>query len=176
MKDNSVILLGANYNTDQNFMNSYARRLILFPVLLVAYFIVAVVGHNRAGQEVFPFFTWSLFTYIPSPIARPELWVKRVGENKFQDPKPYYQLKRYFPTASRGDSVVAKLVSRMVAAHGNARAEQFEDLRILLETKYLNGKDVDYIIAVVSYEPIERWRSGAILKLIPVYENSDDQN
>jgi len=128
------------------------------------YLFVAVVATEVRGQEIFPFFNWSLFSAASNPKTDNVLVIRSVDGVKLARPTLFYDMGRRFSAAKRGDSRVAKATDQLryaVTYHDPAREKQ---LRATIETTFMGEADqVEYDLAVMAYDPIERLNSGAIL-------------
>lgn len=157
-------------------MKSYIRTIVFFPLFLLVYTLVATVDKETTkGKEFFPFFQWSLFTYIPSPAYANELWVTGFDGNDLPEPLFIFELKDQFRLAARNSPTVFKLLDRIALAYQDEDNETLARLISLLEQNYLkDNPDTDYIIVGVVFEPIERWRTKEIDKYWVIYDSRTD--
>ena len=139
-----------------------AQRLV--PLLFVVYSGVAVAGGLWAPKgEVFPFFNWSLFTKVSDQRGICEVEILALDGVALETPTRFYDLPKRFAAAQQRSSSIVKLAVRMAKAHRAGDLERFDSLRDVLESSYLGEVDqVTYRLVVYRYNPIERWRSGAV--------------
>ena len=139
-----------------------AQRLV--PLLFVVYSGVAIAGGLWAPKgEVFPFFNWSLFTKVSDQRSICEVEILALDGVALETPTRFYDLPKRFAAAQQRSSSIVKLAWRMAKVHKSGDVEQFARLRSVLETSYLGDVDqMTYRLVVYRYNPIERWRSGAV--------------
>lgn len=129
---------------------------------LVAYSVIAVAGNLFAPRgEYFPFFSWSLFSEIPAKRSTFELYIIRVGDELFDEPRNFFDLSAYFEAAKRRSSTVSKATKRLGRALVWA-PETIGAVRAVFEEQLVREHEqVEYVIARVAYRPLDRWRTGA---------------
>ncbi|HSF94612.1 MAG TPA: hypothetical protein VLA52_06250 [Thermohalobaculum sp.] len=134
-----------------------------FFLLFLAYSLVASMGmsfHER--KEVFPVFSWSLFTYVWENAWGYEVDIVRVDDQVFDPPKNFYELGHIFSFAGARDPGIIKAASDVVSAREHD-PDRLDDLRAVIEDRYLAGPSrVDYNIVFVVFEPLERWHTGRL--------------
>lgn len=122
------------------------------PVLLVAvgYAAIAILARVVTGGEIYPFFTWDLFSRIPAEQLRPTLYLEGVGQQPFATPVPLFE-SRY----SRGNEINgSKLTGALVSA---LRDDADEQARLLaaLRRQHLPS-EATWAVVWERYDPIER--------------------
>ncbi len=129
---------------------------------LIGYSVVAVAGNLFAPRgEYFPFFSWSLFSDVPAERSTFELYIVRIDDTAFDEPRNFFDLPEYFEAARRRSSTVSK------ATKGLGRAllwapEDVAAVRAVFEEQLVREHaQVEYAIARVAYRPLDRWRTGA---------------
>lgn len=132
-------------------------------ILLGAYVLVAVGGNLMHPQgEVFPVFSWSLFSQVHNPARGVELEILEIDGERFAEPRGFFTLPERFVHAARNNMDVNKAVvsfmTRLRAGEDTTR------LRRRIEAVYLGEAErVRWQVSVVAFDPLERHRSGAIL-------------
>lgn len=157
-------------------MKYYVRTIILFPLFLLVYTLVATVDKETTkGKEIFPFFQWSLFTYIPSPAYANELWVIGFDGEDLPQPTFIFELKDQYRVAAHNSPTVFKLLDRIALAQQDGDNKTFARLITLLEENYLKDKSgTEYMIVGVVFEPIKRWKSNEIDRFRVIYDSRTD--
>lgn len=134
-----------------------------FFLLFLLYALIATLGmkfHER--KEIFPVFSWSLFTYVWEYAWGYEIEITRVDDQVFDPPKNYYELAHIFPHAASRSPGPKKAASALGKANKDDPA-RLDELRAVIETRYLRGPErVDYNIVFVFFEPLERWHTGKV--------------
>jgi len=129
---------------------------IFVPLCLAVYF---VVGYTRIRTtDIVPFSAWALFVFVPnqpsvftlqldslngSALIPPE----RFEDGTFTNPHDitaYYIMNRFGIALEKGDS-------------GEVRK-----FRALLEENILPAKRLDWELVKITYDPLERWKTGKI--------------
>lgn len=143
----------------------YHRLKVLVIGFLIAYFVVGIAARTvTAGDEdTYPFFSWFLFSKVPSriqsdyaikiievdgkPLPQPTLLEKTSGI--FNNSR---SLAEYFQTARNlGVSLKQKQLG------------QVNQIRTHLEKNLFSGRLVTYEVLEIRYNPIERYKSGKFI-------------
>jgi hypothetical protein len=91
-----------------------------------------------------------------------ELEVLSIDGVRLDRPTRFYELQNRF--RGGGDVTVLKLVQRSCVAKLEGRENTFEELRKVLESRFLRDKDnVEYRLVIQTYNPIARWRDGSVI-------------
>jgi len=155
-------------------MTSYQRYLTQRRIILLfvaAYVAVAYLGGRMSPRgEFFPVFNWSLFTYVAETRSLPEVYVYRIGNERFASPRPYSELGAYFELARKRSTDGKKILERALRAR---EPEERRQLVRVLENRLFDGQaQVDYEIRIVRFNPLHRWRDGAIQQSVTIYRNT----
>jgi len=147
-----------------NGTQSYRQRAFWLPLIGAGYVFVALLpGPYELGDEHFPFFSWSLFSNTSDERIDPVVWVHAVNGVELETPQNLYDLPQHFDTAARRDARLRKLVGRMANAITSGDEKTQKSARALIEEHYMrDARDVDYSIAVLRYDPVERYRTRTI--------------
>ncbi|MEM9318083.1 MAG: hypothetical protein AAGA70_03645 [Pseudomonadota bacterium] len=131
---------------------------ILIVVVLVGYPILSTGASFAIGgvkthpsRELFPFFTWSLFSWVPEVRHHYVVEITRLNGQVFDPPIEMNEV----PEFSDRTSLAYKAVQDLGRAGGSDAGE-----RATFEARYLGGQDVDYRIVRQSYAPLERWHGA----------------
>ncbi|MEM1195375.1 MAG: hypothetical protein AAGH57_04675 [Pseudomonadota bacterium] len=127
------------------------------------YLAVALQPAPRTeGGEIFPFFNWSLFTNSSPESSDTVALIHAVNGEQFDQPRFLYDMPEEFVTAAQRDIRMAKVLDRYAIAHLTGQTENAEGARALIEDHFMRGaRDVDYSIAVVRFDSVGRYRTGA---------------
>ena len=140
-----------------------------FLLLFLTYILIASAGlkfHER--REIFPFFSWSLFTFVTDKPWRYEIEISRIDDTLYDPPANYYDLSNVFPQARARSSNVWKAAASLAQATAK-ELPSLAQVRTTFENRYLSGTgSVDYRVVIVIYDPLERLRSGETLKKIEI--------
>ncbi|MGF1475240.1 MAG: hypothetical protein ACFB6S_06715 [Geminicoccaceae bacterium] len=145
------------------------RVQLMVAAFLIAYVVVAVAGNLFAQRrEYFPFFSWSLFSNVPSQRSTFELYIHQTGDQRYSPPRNFFDLPNEFRAARNRSSTVSK------AAKGLGRAIQrdpdnLDRARTVFEAHLLREHNlVEYEIARVRFRPLHRLRTGELDLYRPV--------
>lgn len=140
--------------------NSYVflstlRKGLFFLILI--YFSVGMASFLTAKKEIFPFFSWSLFSVVPNPSPHYEIIIHQHNGKKLASPKSLYEAPSSIVNRS---SAGAKFVIRDLGkAYLEDNKEEVIRLRTLLEKNFLKG-NIKYELVSQVYDPIKRWKNG----------------
>lgn len=145
-------------------MKKFKNLVVIIPTFYLYYASIAVFGGIWSDKyEYFPFFNWSLFSYVSETRRLCELEVVSIDGRILDPPVNFYDLPQDFGAARAKDSTVLKLLQKIANAKFAGNHQRFEELREVLDRTYLSGHgDVVYRLVVVEYNPIERWRDGSV--------------
>jgi hypothetical protein len=132
------------------------RRLALIVIL---YFFLGGASQKLVPgvDEIFPFTGWSLFSKVPSLETRYSILIRRHEGRRLDPPVSFLQAPGSMVKGNR--YIARKLIQRLGQAHDRGKAEEFGELRRLLEQNYLEGK-VRYELLFERYQPLEKWKTG----------------
>jgi hypothetical protein len=150
---------------------AYYWRSAIIPLIFVVYFVLANFAMTPEKKEFYPFFNWSLFSKSGTPRTDQVLLIKSINGRELASPTLFYDLPQEFSAAARRNSRLAKTAERLNLAveHRNELVEQA--LVELIETYFLReAEQVEYQLAVIEYDPIERYHSGELMAVAVVKE------
>ena len=124
------------------------------PVILitVGYAVIAILARVTTGGEIYPFFTWDLFSRIPAEQLRPTVYLEGVGDERFDAPLPLFGSEY----GRANDIVGSQLIGSLVHALRDDAGEQ-ERLLAAMRRQHL-PPDATWAIVWEGYDPIERVR------------------
>ena len=145
-------------------MKKYLSCKNLIIIFFISYSAIAAYGNVYSPRkEIFPVFSWSLFSYVSDNSKQIELEITEIDHVALDEPTYFYELSREFHAARKRDVTLAKLLQRIAVARRNGDSEATESLRRVLERTYLSDhRQVGYRIVLTRFHPIERWRDGTI--------------
>ena len=89
--------------------------------------------------------------------------IHAVNGEKLETPQSLYDLPESFNTAARHDISFATVVERYALAKVKGETENAEAARALIEDHYMkDAREVEYSIAVLTYDPIKRYRTREV--------------
>ena len=148
-------------------VNSYRTYLIranLFPVLLVSYLLLALLGPHQGRAEFYPFFTWNLFSRSSQMRADSVILIKEIDGERLEKPTLFFDMGERFQAARSKDIRLGKLLDNLVRAK---RVNNFELsarlLDVIKSTFMADAKYVKFDVAIITYNPINRYQSGEIV-------------
>lgn len=140
---------------------TYRHTKLLLHVLILAYVGVALhVGFIRHHREVFPFASWSLFSYVAAEKTEFAVLITHVDGEPLDAPREFMDsrdlvsgagnIRAYYTIQDLGHAIRFRNTGGM------------DKLRRLLETEYMKGpsKSLGYQLILRSFDAIERWRGG----------------
>ncbi|NJO37783.1 MAG: hypothetical protein HC871_09380 [Rhizobiales bacterium] len=142
------------------------RRLQLIGAgALAAYAVIATAAAfgitgptTHPSREVYPFFSWSLFSAISDARSEYHIAVHAIDGRRL-DPAADLRDIQVFPSFSDSTSLRHKAVQNLGDAisdgleTGEVKLEQFGD-------RFFGRHDVEFAISRHDYNPLRRWREG----------------
>lgn len=155
---------------------SFQKRNVLFVLFASAYVIVALYGNlTTSFREIFPIFSWSLFSNIPANASRLDVVITGIGDEQLE-PAYYYDMGDEFRPAKARNASFFKAARRLMLAIESGDAELIDSIRRTFESNYLADQShVRYKLVVTRSDPIERWRGQApeIVEVIAEFETDE---
>jgi hypothetical protein len=137
-------------------MREYRRLCSGVAVLLAAYFVGGLLTLALPQREVFPVYSWFLFSLVPQSGSQYGLLLKEVDGQELAPPVLYQDAEGWIETPH--SVTVFKLVQQLGAAleHDGPDAQRFREL---LENEWLLPQ-TRYEIVTINVDPIARWKTG----------------
>ena len=131
------------------------RGFVLFLVLIV------VLGYGALSRppsyEIYPFYSWSMFSWVPSQEDGYALFILQQGEATFNPP---IEFQFAGSRVANPNSVVAfRDIQNMGIAYTKGDMKRFEELRSLFERNYLRP-NTHYQLVRTNSDPLTRWKTG----------------
>ena len=139
--------------------------LVLFGYTVISTTASFAIGGIKAhpSRELFPFFTWSLFSWVPETRQLYVVEITRLGDQTFDPPIAMEDVPRFADRAT----LAYKAIQALGRAGGTDPAR-----RATFEGRYLRGEDVAYRLLRVRFAPLERWQTGRTISSEVIAENA----
>jgi hypothetical protein len=130
---------------------------------MTLYPLVAMFAPLGGRSEFYPFFDWGLFPRSQDIRTDVVIFVSEVNGTQLHKPTLFYELRDYFAAARANDVRLAKLVQMLVTAEKQRDSSRSAELsRVIEQTDMADVRSAQYDIAVITYHPIKRYRTGDI--------------
>jgi hypothetical protein len=145
-------------------MRRYQRFKLFIAVFAVLYPVISwsALGltMRRSKNEIFPFFSWALFCFVPNEVTDYRLLISAVGDRQFDPPRDFASAKDVFPRAESIDAFM--IIQDMGEYFEKGQESRLRDRRCLFESQFLGrGEGVRYELARRRYDPLEFWNTRA---------------
>ncbi len=163
----SMLAGDMNKNRSTPFQRRFsARQLNQFGALgLIAYVILSVSAAfsilgptTHPSRELYPFFTWSLFSSVHEESTEYRITVLALDGQAFEPPADMRRIDA-FPAFGDSRSLGFKALQNLGRAISKG-AENSDRQRKLFGDRFFGRHDVDYRISRHDYNPLDRWRDG----------------
>ena len=150
-------------------MKSYRRLKLLTFFIFVTYYVISSLTQQFGTGEVFPVFSWSLYSGVPPRHLNDYgLQIIAVNQQLLAAPVFVEELEQFPVSFKTQDTADVDLsLYRQVQRLGHAIATDDPTATSLhrkrLE-KFLGDKEVDYAIVIRQFDSRERWLTGKIEK------------
>jgi len=131
------------------------------------FIIISVFGYSILGiyfknkfpnkWEVFPVFSWSLFSWTPNKMKEFVVEIHSIKGEKLKKSKFFHEMRKYFPKANSPTPSI--LLRRLGRSLRYKRKKKAQKLRNLFEKRFLLSKNspIRYSLIKRYYKPLERW-------------------
>lgn len=117
---------------------------------VVGYALLALLARGVTGGEVFPFFTWDLFSRVPGEQLRATVYLEAVAGERLDEPEPLFG-----SGYSRGSDIVG---NQLVASLVTALRDDAQETRRLVAA--LRGQhlppEATWAVVWERYDPLQR--------------------
>ena len=138
-------------------MNRYGRLRWLMSIGLLSYFTIGVVNELALDVEIYPVFSWFLFTHVPGEVTEYELAVVEFDGQSVEPPVLFREAGDMMPDA---ESMTAHiLVQRIGAAWDSEDLDEVQNLMDVFEGSFV-PVPARFDLVQVRYDPLERLRTG----------------
>ena len=148
--------------TRKDVVTSY-KIINIFLISLICFYIASVIciKWQLRSTEIFPFFTWDLFSHIPtSPKTDFAIFVEEIDGRKFDPGLDVMKQKSSFLNVQ--NATLYTVIQRLGVAitRGNKNEEIF--IRNMLESEYFSpfNTRAKYMIVKRKYDPVDKWKTG----------------
>lgn len=145
-------------------MKLYRRLSILFFSILLAYPVVGIISAFSEHEEAFPVYCWFLFYLTPN--AKTDFALRILEHNSQPLPQPLlaHEADGFIPNPRSIE--LYELTQRFGRASQHNNPSALKDIQSLLQNHFL-GQVNHYELVSITYDPLERWKSGS-LKITPI--------
>ncbi|MEM7041538.1 MAG: hypothetical protein AAF543_01880 [Pseudomonadota bacterium] len=113
---------------------------------------------THPSKELFPFFTWSLFSRTTDRRTEYHLTIHAIDERSFDPPVDMRKID-VIPQFGDSRSLGYKALQNLGDALDDGHADS-EVMRERFAARFFGRHDVDYQISRHRYNPLKRWREG----------------
>lgn len=140
-------------------MRLYRRMQWGFATLALLYFLVGNGAWLWGNREIYPIFSWDLFSYVPNEVVDFGLRITKTGNTELEPPLYFEAAVDLLPDAQ---SIVAytNIQALGAAIRAGQPVELAADRVAALHLYPL--LPVEYEIVQRRYAPLDRWRTGAV--------------
>jgi hypothetical protein len=129
---------------------------------LALYFVIGVcVNYLTPTREVYPFFSWNLFSGIPNVGHETVLEILLYEGTEYDPPLQAAENAFVFQYAHQTPNYYRPLITDLGNAIKSHDAPRIADDRKKLE-RVFPPSPVRYRIVEITYDPLERWNTGAL--------------
>jgi hypothetical protein len=131
-------------------------------VVLATFALYALVAINLRGplQDVYPIFSWSLFSLIPNPDYRFTIEVLEARGEKHNPPLRFSESKALFEGINQSPTQYTPRINRLGRALINNNAREVAEARAELEAVF--GEEAfRYQVVMIYADPVDYWKSGS---------------
>lgn len=143
------------------WMQVYRRLQWGLATLALLYFLVGNGAWLWGYREIYPIFSWDLFSYVPNDVVDFGLRITKTGDVVLDPPVYFEAATDLIPDAQ---SIVAytNIQALGLAILADQPVELAEAAYKVEALHLANLLPVDYEIVRRRYAPLERWRMGAL--------------
>jgi len=154
--------LKVRHNTMSSLL-AYRFRGLFLLIFLFLYPTLAFFGPHQERAEFYPFFSWNLFAHSSNSKSDAVLLVREIDGRRIDPPWTFYELTGEFAAARSQDIRLAKMLDNYVYAVLSNSESDLQPMKSVIENRFLADKsDVRYDIAVITYDPIQRYKVGVV--------------
>ena len=129
--------------------------------LIAGYLVVALIlGFRFYHREVFPVFSWSLFSEIPEHKVDFGILVTAIDGNVLEPPGDLMEMREVY--GAGGATRAYHTIQDLGGAAMSRDTGKLDAARRTLESLYMEipGRTVAYRLILRRFDPLERWRGG----------------
>ncbi len=137
----------------------YRRLRWIAVALLVAEFVVGMVGYLTPRKEIFPLASWFLFLLVPHHTSDYDLILRAHDGTPIDPPLPYSQSPGL--VIAPHSIVTYQLIQQLGDAETRHDAAHIPSLRRQIDAQFRLWR-VQYDLVRNTYQPVERWETGRV--------------
>ncbi len=126
-------------------------------IFLSLYFIGGLLSVLAPRHEIFPVFSWFLFSITPNPDTKFALRLHEVAGKGLEQPR-YYEKAEGIVNEPRSIKVY-QMVQKLGKAEERDDRAEITRIRFMLEKNYVLTP-CRYDLLAVTYDPVKRWKTG----------------
>ena len=136
---------------------TFLKRFIA--IIVILYFLIGNFTWSRYQLEVFPIYSWDLFSYIPNLSVDYALKINAIDQTYLETPKYFQEMPNEF--SDSGSIVAYHVIQSFGRAVESSDAESIKNLRNQIESTYFsNHLHVEYEVRRRTFYAGERWRDN----------------
>jgi len=138
---------------------SYKARKRVALSFLGVYFLFALFLHGTPYQDLYPFFSWSLFSTIPNPKEEYTIEISQFGANVYDPPLTFSETKFIFDEINQSPTEYTPRIrnlGRAIESYDIQKAERLEREMSAL----FSGKEFAYTLLKINLHPLQLWETG----------------
>ena len=145
-------------------------------IVLVVFVAYAMMAMSLRGsvQDVYPVFSWMLFSFIPNPNQDYAMEILEAGSMRYDPPLKFSQSKGLFEKIQHSPTEYAPRVDRLGQAL--ARNDVEEAARVREELEVIFGNEAfRYQIFMIYADPVEYWKTGSyrVIRMLGEFSSSE---
>lgn len=141
--------------------NFLKRSIILFLII----YAFAGFFFTRDNKEVYPFFSWDLFSRVPGETFEDfDLLIHKIGDKEFNPPVFFKQTEGLYDKRDTRIGNYHPLIINLALSVKDQNLDEIFRNRSILESKFLLHP-VEYEVVTVKFNTIERFETGRILEI-----------
>ncbi|TSC63361.1 MAG: hypothetical protein Athens041674_189 [Parcubacteria group bacterium Athens0416_74] len=114
----------------------------------------------RDGSEIYPFFSWFLFAYIPNPSEDTfTVAFHAVGDEVYDPALTFSESRPLFDKIHQSPTEYIYAIQEFGRSVSTGRTDLAEQYRASFERMF-SGQAARYELFLVSYDPVRDWREG----------------
>lgn len=138
-------------------MKQYRQNKWRSAIFLAAMLVIGYAALPLPGNEIYPFYSWSMFSKVPSQQNNYVVFIHEVGGKPITPAKEFQEA---IGIVNSPQSVVAhQVIQKLGLAYRKGDHQAQMEIRSLFEKNYLSI-GTRYELACMNYDPLTRWKSG----------------
>ncbi len=149
-------------------MKQYQKSQGIILLIALAYASIGLTSWATKSPEIFPFFSWDLFSSVPQPVASNYgLRIHEVDGQILHEPIYFEHADRFFRNAKSIEAFT--LIQNLGHAISTRNTTEAETIRQMLEMTHLqDASTLSYEVVFRRFDVIERWQGKPFLEEIPM--------